>query len=486
MVNLNELENVVDIIRLFFIIIYTYLIEIKIINKKFIYKEQISTLLIFLILPIILKIIKDRCGYAYCMICIIILLGIMIKNNMKNNIGHSILIATISLSINYILYFISIALSFLPNVIMNIDNDFISLFIIILIYSILIYLFCRIKKFKRGFTFLKQKLANEYTDIIVLNISIIILFCVIFLEDYTKIITGKIGFGTLIFAIIMFITIQKSLQLYYKQQLQQREIEEMKKEIKQKDEEISKLEQENLNFSKTSHSIAHKQKSLEHKLNQLIMQNETAEEIDIKDRINNIQSELNKNTIVQLKETGIEQIDDMLKYMQSECTKNKIDFDLKINGNIHHMTNKYVEKETLEILLADLVKNAIIAINYSKNINKSILVKLGIIDGIYSIYVYDSGIEFEINTLINLGKKPSTTHADSGGTGMGFMNTFDSLNKYNASIQINEIGKESKDNYTKYIAIKFDNKHEFKINSYRKEEIEKLNNNKDIILENKN
>ena len=93
---------------------------------------------------------------------------------MKNNIGHSILIATISLSINYILYFISIALSFLPNVIMNIDNDFISLFIIILIYSILIYLFCRIKKFKRGFTFLKQKLANEYTDIIVLNISIII------------------------------------------------------------------------------------------------------------------------------------------------------------------------------------------------------------------------------------------------------------------------------------------------------------------------
>ena len=37
-----------------------------------------------------------------------------------------------------------------------------------------------------------------------------------------------------------------------------------------------------------------------------------------------------------------------------------------------------------------------------------------------------------------------------------------------------------------YVAIKFDNKHEFKINSYRKEEIEKLNNNKDIILENKN
>ena len=260
----------------------------------------------------------------------------------------------------------------------------------------------------------------------------------------------------------------------------------MKKEIQEKDKEIDKLEKENLSFSKTSHSIAHKQKSLEHKLDQLIMKNETAEEIDIKDRINNLKKEINKNIEVELTKTNITQIDDMLNYMQAECIKNKIDFVIKVSGNIHHMTNKFVEKETLEILIADLIKNAIIAINYSKNINKSILVKLGIIDGIYSIYVYDSGIEFEINTLINLGKKPSTTHADSGGTGMGFMNTFDTLNKHNASIEINEIGKESKDNYTKYIAIKFDNKHEFKINSYRKEEIEKLNNNKSIILENKN
>ena len=201
------------------------------------------------------------------------------------------------------------------------------------------------------------------------------------------------------------------------------------------------------------------------------MKNETAEEIDIKDRINNIQSELNKNTIVQLKETGIEQIDDMLKYMQSECTKNKIDFDLKINGNIHHMTNKYVEKETLEILLADLVKNAIIAINYSKNINKSILVKLGIIDGVYSVYFYDTGTEFNKETLLNLGKKPSTTHADNGGTGMGFLNTFDKLKKYKASITINEYGKPCEDNYTKYIAIKFDNKNEYQIHSYRFAEI---------------
>lgn len=485
MINLNELENIVDLIRILFIIIYTYFLSLKTINYKTVYKNNILIMLILIILAFLCKIIKNKFGYVYCIICLIIMLGIIISKNTKNNIGYSILLTTISLSINYILYFISIAISFIPNMIFNINNNFISLLSIIIIYTTLIFIFFRIKRFKKGFSFLQSKLKDEYIDIIILNIGMTILLGVTLLSNNNLFTAKTFVLSMIIFSIIMFITIQKSLQLYYKQQLQQREIEEMKKEIQEKDKEIDKLEKENLSFSKTSHSIAHKQKSLEHKLEQLIMKNETAEERDIKDRINNLKKEINKNIAVELTKTNITQIDDMLNYMQAECIKNKIDFDLKINGNIHHMTNKFVEKETLEILIADLIKNAIIAINYSKNINKSILVKLGIIDGIYSIYVYDSGIEFEINTLINLGKKPSTTHADSGGTGMGFMNTFDTLNKHNASIEINEIGKESKDNYTKYIAIKFDNKHEFSINSYRKEQIEKLNNNENIILENK-
>ena len=168
---------------------------------------------------------------------------------------------------------------------------------------------------------------------------------------------------------------------------------------------------------------------------------------------------------------GTVEIDDMLKYMQAECVKNKIDFQLQVHGNIHHMTNKYITKSDLEILLADHIKNAIIAINHSENINRSILVRLGLIDGFYSVYIYDSGIEFEIETLINLGNKPSTTHADDGGTGMGFMNTFDTLRKSKASLIIEEYGKPTKDNFTKVIKIIFDNKKEYKISSYREKEI---------------
>ena len=51
---------------------------------------------------------------------------------------------------------------------------------------------------------------------------------------------------------------------------------------------------------------------------------------------------------------------------------------------------------------------------------------------------------------------------------MGFMNTFETLEKYKASLTIEEYNKPSKDNYTKLISIKFDNKNQFKIKSYRR------------------
>ena len=188
----------------------------------------------------------------------------------------------------------------------------------------------------------------------------------------------------------------------------------------------------------------------------------------------------NEAVSIELTKTNIEEIDSMLKYMQSECEKNKIDFQLQVNGNIHHMVNKHIEKEDLEILIADMIKNAIIAINHSENSNKSILVRLGLIDGVYSLYVYDSGIEFEIDTLINLGIKPSTTHADSGGTGMGLMNTFDTLKKYKASLIIDEYGKPANDNFTKVIKIVFDNKNAYKIESYRKKYIQEKDINKRV------
>ena len=50
---------------------------------------------------------------------------------------------------------------------------------------------------------------------------------------------------------------------------------------------------------------------------------------------------------------------------------------------------------------------------------------------------------------------------------MGFMNTFDTLRSCKGSLIIKEIGKPSKDNFTKIIMIKFDGQNEYKVISYR-------------------
>ena len=478
------MEYTIDVIKIFVIIICTYYIETKILNKKVSNKINIILMIIFVIVTVFSKVIKDFYGFTYYVIFMILMLGSIIVKVYKRSVAQAIISIMISLSISYIIFCFSTIISFIPKKIFNINKNFFSLTIILLIYSLLIYLFSKIKRFSKGISFLQDKLTETYFDIIILNISVIILFCIILLSNYTKAITAKLGFGFIIFAIIMFITIQKSLQLYYKQKLQEREVEEIKEELRNKDKEIKELEKENLKLNKKNHSIAHKQKSLEYELEQMILNNQVADGNYVKNKIENLSKEMQNETVsIELTKTGINEIDSMLKYMQSECLKNKIDFQLQVNGNIHHMVNTYIGKEDLEILIADLIKNAIIAINHSEIINKSILVRIGIIDGAYGLYVYDSGIEFEIETLNNLGIKPSTTHANDGGTGMGLMNTFDTLKKYKTSLIINEYGKPVKDNFTKVIKIIFDSKSEYKIVSYRKKKIQEKDINKRISYE---
>ena len=477
---LQKIDITIYILKIFFISLGTYYSVLKNTNIE---KFKLRNLILMLFITVLCGIIKYKTNSLNAMICIVFLLSIIFAQFKKSNLGYYFLVTIICFCINYVLFLLGAAISYFPNSIFNIKSNFVSLLSIVIIYYILIYMFFRIKKFRKGFAFLKEKLINDYHDILILNISINILFVIIIISNYKEKITGGLGVGLILSSIIMFITIQKSLQLYYKQKLLIQNLEETKKELEDKKQEVEKLEEENLNFSKISHSIAHKQKSLEYKLNELMLKNEIASEIDIKDRIDAISKELKPKETVKLDKTEIPQIDDMLKYMRSECINNKIEFELQISGNIHQMVNNHIGKDDLEILLADHIKNAIIAINYSDNSNKSILVRLGIIDGCYSLYIYDSGIEFEINTLEKLGKVPSTTHKESGGTGMGFMNTFDTLKKYKASMILNEYGQPSKDNYTKVLMIKFDKKNEYEIKSYRSQEIEKKFNSQDINVE---
>ncbi len=467
----SNIEIEINLIKTFFIIFCIFKTNFKLNSKKIKINAMFVMKIFILYLTVIIsEFIKINTNFLISLVFMIFMISFVYSTE---NAGYSLITTIISCAINYIILFFSITINFIFNIITNFNSDVINLIFILCIYTIILYKFSKTKRLKYGLSFLKDdkkgNYKNEYINVIILNISVVIVFLAAILPNSNIELIKNLSVGLIILTIIMFINIGKSIRLYYQQKLLIKDFEETKRELADKTKEVEKLEQDILSYSKRTHSLMHKQKSLEYKLNQLMLNSEIAEELDIKDRLKNISNELyNKVVETHLEETGITEIDDMLKVMEAECTKYEIDFNVKIIGNIYYMVNNLVSKQELEILIADHVKNAIIAIRHSDNVNKSILVKLGKIDEYYGLYIYDSGVEFKKEALDDLGKKPHTTYSDEGGTGMGFMNTFDTLNKNKASLIIEEIGKPCKENFTKVLMIKFDGKNEYKIISYRK------------------
>lgn len=461
--NLNEINKQIILIKILFFSTVTVITFLRICDEKNIAKRMPKYYVLIITLSIITYIIRNKISYLVSMICYIFLLSLLCCKISNYSIGYCLIVTIISISLNYILLLGALIIIFFINLVVYIQSDYINLTIIIMIHCFILLIIGKIRRIKNGISYLKLKSINIFFNIIMLNLSSLIIFSVIIFSTMpgNSILNRNLFIGFLMFSIIMFITIKQSIEAYYKQKLLIQDLNETKKELEEKKKEIEELESENLNFSKKSHSLAHKQKSLEFKINKLLMNSENAKEFGIEDDLKNLSKELYENSkLPQLEKTGITEIDDMLNVMQEECRINGIDFSLQLKGNIYQMTNNFVTKEELSILLADHIKDAIIAINHTDNINKSIMVRLGKIDENFGLYIYDSGIEFPKEVLENLGKKPITTYSDEGGTGMGFMNTFDTLKKHNASLIIESIGKPSKDNYTKVIKIIFDNKYQ--------------------------
>lgn len=466
-----EINNIIDFIKMYFISSFTFYLSLRLINYKKYKKIDILCIQILqIVICSIYLFIRDYIPFFGSIFLLIITLSIGISKCAKRKISYSIFITIVSISINYVIFLVSTSIVYIINYILKINDDKILLIIILGLYVIFIYRFMKIKKISKGFVFIQNNLFLDYFTISNLNISTIIIFTITLFRNCDKS-NNKLILIELSGAIlVMVITIKKSFELYYKQKLLIKDLDETKEELAKTKEELAKAEKENLEASKRSHSLVHRQKALEFQISELRKSKNSKDINKIKQDVENLSKELyGKEVMTQLSKTNIELIDNMFRYMQFECYKNEIRFDLQICGNIYKMTNNVINKETLEILLADHIKNAIIAVKHSENSNKSILVKLGKIDDCYGVCIYDSGIEFKEETLKTLGKKPSSTHLDEGGSGMGFLNTFDTLNKYKASLIIDEIGMPCEENYTKVIMIKFDGKNEFKVNSYRQQ-----------------
>ena len=437
--------------------------------------------------------IKEIYGNPIFNNCFIYIQNIFLSFFIKENI--SIFITNlVANAITYIIYTLATIIEILPLTILNINNNFCNFILITLISIILFYIFSKIKRIKNGMKFLRDTKSQEYVEIIAINISIAVIFVYTLFGNYYGNLTRHILISFIILGTIMFVMIQKTLVLYYKQKLLEKTMADYENEIKQKDEKIKVLSEEKFKISKINHEFYNRQKALEMTVNDFINNTnmEVGRELAITNKINSLSKEYSNKMksikqVEKLSLTGIEEIDEMFKYMQIECIKNNIDFKLKIEGNVYPLVNNIIEKDRLVTLIGDHLKDAIIAINFSKNKFKSIIAILGIKNNCYEFCICDTGIEFQIETLLKLGLEPVTTHKETGGTGIGFISTFETLKKCNASLIIDEKHEESNNDYTKSVTIKFDGKSQYIIKSYRADKIkDKAEDDRIIIKRNDN
>lgn len=413
----NE-DIIVTTIKIFFIVFFSMLINIKILNGKICNKrEVIISIISSIVLAIIYTIIKFYIDTILALCILYILMSISIKLLNTNKILFSMLGTLISMAICFICWGLAVIAEYPIHKMLDIKSNFINIILINAIEGFILLILFRIKRFKNGLDFFKNKIDNDYTNVIMMNISAIIIMGYSIVGNYYGNLTRHLLLCFIILGIIMIIIILKTLELYYKQKLLNETIEDYKNEIKEKDETIKKLSDEKFNISKINHEFYNRQKALELKVKEMAL--EAGEEFTVLDRINNLTKEYSEDLQKikgkpKLPLTDISEIDDMFKYMQTECYNSNIDFKLQVEGNIHYLINNIIPKNKLETLIGDHIKDAIIAINSSNNKYKSILAILGIKEDCYEFCVYDTGIEFEIETLLKLGIERITTHKEEG------------------------------------------------------------------------
>ena len=138
MVNIKYIEQfkntdfMIDLIEIFFIILFTFYTFIKIANiNKITVKDFFIIALSNIFLAIITRIIQLEIFTYLSWVIVICLISVVNCINFKKEITYTILVTILSLSISYVIYTVSVMISFFPIKLFGIDfgTDFIRGFL---------------------------------------------------------------------------------------------------------------------------------------------------------------------------------------------------------------------------------------------------------------------------------------------------------------------------------------------------------------------
>lgn len=360
--------------------------------------------------------------------------------------------------------------------------DIISFSLEGIIQLLLAALLFKFKRLKNGMPFLKEQGASD----IGMFISASILLATSLIGDSIKndIVFAALLFFTLFCGMGLFFWWKSRITKNYLERLKANEIAKLESSIQEKEVEIQSLKSNNEELSKIIHKDNKLIPAMELAVREMLSTSDSDKAAGLLSQLEALSSE--RSGIVKkyetanqvLPSTDVSSIDAVIRLMLHRAHELDISFELSLTGSVLYMVKNIISENDLNTLIADLLENALIATK--KQQIRNVLLSVGIEDNKYFIHIFDSGVLFETKTLLELGKKRSTTHINEGGSGIGLMTTAELLQKYNASFEIKEI--EDNDLYTKQVSICFDNLHEYRIKSNRKEVLNLPNIREDIII----
>jgi len=483
-------------IKNFSIIICSLYIYRKLLNLKSLLKNTSFEYIFAIILSISIYYVKVL--FPPLVIPVIVILSILFMSLFsKTELGLSMTTMIISFGISYVLFAISVIINAIifrftgTDYLGDSDNvTDIYLLCIAFLQFLLVIIPFRFRRLKSGMPFLRNKGGSNLG----ISISVFLLCCVIVIS------AGKsanlayliLTVCIMLSGVLILFWWRSRLNRLYIEKLKAAEIKAMQTAIDEKEARILLLEQHNDFLAKVIH-----------KDNKLI----PAMELAVRDYLQTFSQsggeaagEKGQKLLAQLQAISCERagiidayqsenkklpltevlsVDALMTYMLRKSQQNGIEFELTISGSVKYMAQNILSESDLSTLLADLIENAIIATG--GRTPKKILVSIGIADCHFVIDVFDSGIPFQPETLVQLGLKKITTHADNGGSGIGLTTAFEIFKKYSASFMIEEFS-DTDSLYTKKVSVIFDSLGQYSIKPAKMTERNLLSQREDLIV----
>lgn len=333
----------------------------------------------------------------------------------------------------------------------------------------------RLPRFKKGMPFLYTTKVTNISTLICLVIICFLLNTNSTIKNHkVKVLIILIFILTLAFLIYWW---QAQITKAYRRNLELRELESMRTEMAELKKQMEELKAENDRLARITHRdntlISALKNSTVKYLSTDFANPAVAEEVrnQLIENINTLSAEraslMTAHKEVSAREfaTGLSLLDTLLHEMDEKALEMKITFAVHMGISLNEFIPNVVLESDLVHTVDDLLKNAFKATRSSeKRVVQLQFYKLG---KNLVIEVADSGIPFEVKSLVNMGVEKLTTYED--GSGIGLMDIWNTKETYGATYHLEECVNAAP--FTKKISLTFDKKNRYSIRTLRKDEI---------------